>query len=188
MFWLEAILLLLQMGWAYSRYIGLCTSATFFRFGLSLLLNNEVFFNLSRFNNTHSMKNKSLILTGFFFILVAGSCKKNSLAISSDLIGTWQWEYTIGGIATQKTEPENNEITLLNFDADSHFSVTENGNPSLNGTYHITRDTPEGKVIHFSTNYFGDPNGEIYLIKDNALTLIDYRISDGYIHYYKRIK
>jgi hypothetical protein len=63
--------------------------------------------------------------------------------------------------------------------ADSLFSVTENGNPSLNGTYHITMDTTSGKVIHFSTGYFGDPDGEIYLIKNNELILTDYLISDG---------
>jgi hypothetical protein len=75
----------------------------------------------------------------------------------------------------------------LSFSADSLFSVTENGNPSVNGTYHIT-DTSFGKIIHFGIGYFGAPNGEMYLIKNNELILTDYMISDGYTHYYKRIK
>jgi uncharacterized protein YjiK len=134
------------------------------------------------------MKNILLILMAFFFLVFFTSCKKNSLAISSNLTGQWQWEYSIGGIATQKIKPENNRISLLTFYADSLFSVTENGNPSLNGTYHITTDTTFGKVIHFSPDYFGSPNGEAYLIKNNELILTDYMISDGFTHYYKRIK
>lgn len=133
------------------------------------------------------MKNIPLILIGFFLIAVYSSCKKNSLALSSNLDGQWQWEYSIGGIAGQKIKPQNNRISLLTFSADSLFSVTENGNLSVNGTYHIT-DTSSDKVIHFSNGYFGDPNGEMYLIQNNELILTDYMISDGYTHYYKRIK
>ena len=134
------------------------------------------------------MKNIPLILTGFFFIAVSGSCKKNILVISPDLTGQWQWEYSIGGLATQTIKPENNRISLLTFYPDSLFSVTENGNPSLNGTYYLTTDSISGKVIHFSTGYFGDPNGEIFIIKNNELILTDYMISDGFTYYYKRIK
>lgn len=134
------------------------------------------------------MKNILLILMAFFFLVFFTSCKKNSLAISSHLTGQWQWEYSIGGFATQKIKPENNRISLLTFYADSLFSVTENGNPSLNGTYHITTDTTSGKVIHFNPGYFGFPTGEVYFIQNNELILIDYMISDGFRHYYKRIK
>jgi len=134
------------------------------------------------------MKNILCLLPGFFFIVVFSSCKKNSLPISSDLTGQWQWEYSIGGIAVQKIKPENKSITLLNFYADSLFSVTKNGNPSLNGTYYITTDTSSRKVIHFNPGYFGFPTGEAYLIENNELILTDYMISDGFRHYYKRIK
>jgi uncharacterized protein YjiK len=134
------------------------------------------------------MKNILLILMAFFFLVFFTSCKKNSLAISSNLTGQWQWEYSIGGFATQKIKPENNRISLLTFYADSLFSVTENGNASLNGTYHITTDTTSGKVIHFNPGYFGFPTGEVYFIQNNELILIDYMISDGFRHYYKRIK
>jgi hypothetical protein len=133
------------------------------------------------------MKNIPLILIAFFFIVVFSSCKKKSLAISSNLSGQWQWQYSIGGIATQKITPQNNRISLLSFYADSLFSVTENGNPSVNGTYHIT-DSSSGKVIHFSIDYFADPNGEVYVIKNNELILTGYMISDGYTHYFKRIQ
>ncbi len=134
------------------------------------------------------MKNILLILMAFFFLVFFTSCKKNSLAISSNLTGQWQWEYSIGGFATQKIKPENKRISLLTFYADSLFSVIENGNPSLNGTYHITTDTTSGKVIHFNPGYFGFPTGEVYFIQNNELILIDYMISDGFRHYYKRIK
>jgi hypothetical protein len=134
------------------------------------------------------MKNIRILLPGFFFIVVFGSCKKNSLRISSDLTGQWQWEYSIGGQGGGKIKPENYRVRLLNFYADSLFSLTENGNPLLNGTYQITTDTTFGKVIHFGADYFGSPTAEAYFIKNNELILTDYMISDGFRHYYKRIK
>jgi hypothetical protein len=34
----------------------------------------------------------------------------------------------------------------------------------------------------------GDPNGEVYTIRNNQLILTDYMIADGFRHYYKRVK
>lgn len=173
----------------FSRHIHLCTHATFFSIQLSLPLNHEIFFLFTLALITLvSMKNIRLLLPGFFFIIVFGSCKKTSLQISSDLTDQWQWEYSIGGIAGQKIKPDNNSITLLNFFADSLFSVTKNGNPSVNGTYYTTTVSSSQKVIHFNSGYFGFLTGEAYLIENNELILTDYMISDGFRHYYKRIK
>jgi len=120
-------------------------------------------------------------------MLIFSGCKKSNIQ-THILTGQWQWQYSEGGIAGQKIIPENNRILLLNFNQDSTFSVTENGSASFNGIYQITIDTTYGKVIHFNPNNFGDPNGEIYIIQNNQLILTDYMISDGYTHYYKRIK
>ena len=135
------------------------------------------------------MKNTFFVLIVFGFITIPG-CKKNDITVADDsnLIGQWQWEYSEGGLAFHKITPENNSVRLLNFFPNSTFSVTENGNTSFNGTYHVTGDTTSGKVIHFNSDQFGDPNGEAYTIKNNQLILTDYMISDGFTHYYKRVK
>ena len=132
------------------------------------------------------MKNIFFILIVFVFITIPG-CKKDNIQ-DDNLTGQWQWEYSQGGIAGQKIKPENNRVRLLNFYPNSTFSVTENGNPSFNGTYYVTGDTTSGKIIHFNPAYFGNPNGEDYTTRNNQLVLTDYMIVDGFRHYYKRIK
>lgn len=135
------------------------------------------------------MKNTFFVLIIFVFITIPG-CKKDDIPVADNpnLTGQWQWEYSEGGVAFHKITPENNSVHLLNFNADSTFSVTENGNASFNGTYNFTGDTTSIKVIHFSPDQFGDPNGEVYTIKNNQLVLTEYMISDGFRHYYKRVK
>jgi len=134
------------------------------------------------------MKTIFFFLIAFVFITISGCKKHGIVADNPNLTGQWQWEYSEGGVAFHKITPENNSVRLLNFNPDSTFSVTENGNPSFNGTYNVTGDTTAGKIIHFNSDYFGDPNGEAYTIQNNQLILIDYMISDGFRHYYKRVK
>lgn len=133
------------------------------------------------------MKNIFFVLIVFIFITIPG-CKKDDIQ-DNNLTGQWQWEYSEGGFSFHKITPENNSVLLLNFNPDSTFSVTESGKPPLKGTYNVTVvDTTSVKVIHFGSNPFGDPNGEVYTIKNNQLILRDYMISDGFTHYYKRVK
>ena len=133
------------------------------------------------------MKNTFIVLIIFIFYFAISGCKKADIR-DNNLTGQWQWEYSEGGLAFHKIKPENNSVHLLNLYSNSTFSVTQNGNTSFNGTYNITADTTSGKLIHFSPGYFGGPNGEIYSIKNNQLILTDYMISDGFRHYYKRVK
>lgn len=135
------------------------------------------------------MKNIFFILIVFIFVTTPG-CKKDDITVAdnSNLTGQWQWQYSEGGLAFHKIKAENNSVLLLNFNPDSSFYVTETGKPPLKGNYYVTGDTTSVKVIHFNSDQFGDPTGEAYTIENNQLILTDYMISDGFRHYYERVK
>lgn len=133
------------------------------------------------------MKNISFISIVFLLIVVFISCKKDSLPLNPNLAGDWQWEYSVGGIAGAKIVPENGRKRVLSFYADSLFSVTDNINPSISGTFRVITDSTYGNIIRFQPDSFGAYE-EIYHIKNNELTLFDLSISDGYMGYFKRIK
>jgi hypothetical protein len=134
----------------------------------------------------HSLIRSIFVLIILLFITIPG-CKKDVIQ-DNHLTGQWQWEYSEGGYSFHKITPANNSLRLLNFYPNSTFSVTESGNASFNGTFTVTGDTTSGKIIHFISDYFGDPNGEVYTIRNNQLILTDYMIADGFRHYYKRVK
>ena len=130
------------------------------------------------------MKNVFLFLITSFLFLLINSCKKTN----SDLTGQWQWTYSRGGLATITIKPGENEKDILIISADSSYNWMKNGTVTSNGRYRITFDTTYGKIVHFIPDFLGDPNGEIYTIQNKQLVLRDYMISDGFTHYFDRVK
>ena len=130
------------------------------------------------------MKNVFLFLITSFLFLLINSCKKTN----SDLTGHGQWTYSRGGFATTTIKPGENEKDILIISADSSYNWMKNGAVTSNGRYRITFDTTYGKIIHFMPDFLGDPNGEIYIIQNKQLVLRDYMISDGFTHYFDRVK
>jgi len=123
-------------------------------------------------------------------LLILISCRKTTSS-NNNLIGQWQWVYSTGGIAVQTVKPMGN-IVAIAFNKDSTYIYTENGIIQSNDKYFITNDKIYGSIIHL-VNYNGSklwlsPNGEIYSIKNNQLEWGDYLISDGYSHFFQRIK
>jgi len=108
--------------------------------------------------------------------------------MNSDLTGQWQWTHSIGGMATTTIKPGENEKDILIISPDSSYTWMMNGTVKSNGRYHLTFDTTYGKIVHFIPGFLGDPNGEIYTIQNKQLVLSDYMISDGFTHYFDRVK
>jgi hypothetical protein len=125
-----------------------------------------------------------------FALLILISCRK-SISSNNNLIGQWQWVYSTGGIAVQTVKPIGN-IVAIAFNKDSTYIYTENGIIQSNDKYFITIDNIYGKVLHLA-NFNGSKlwlssNGEIFTIKNDQLEWVDYMISDGYSHFFQRIK
>ncbi|MDE3183981.1 MAG: hypothetical protein KGM16_11235 [Bacteroidota bacterium] len=130
------------------------------------------------------MKNFFLVLLTSFLLLLFNSCKKTN----SDLTGQWQWSYSRGGVATTTIKPGANEKDILVINSDSSYNWMTYGTITSNGRYSITFDTTYGRIIHFIPAFLGDPNGEIYTIQNKQLVLRDYMVSDGFTHYFDRVK
>ncbi|MEO8821014.1 MAG: hypothetical protein ABI267_01605 [Ginsengibacter sp.] len=135
------------------------------------------------------MKNSLVVLlTALIFIFPFNSCNKDG-ASNPRLIGQWQLESTTGGISGGTIKPS--EKIVLIFNQDSTYALKEDGTITVNGYYHVKYDTTYGKVVYLDAIlivFLPGVNGEIYAIQNNNLTLTDYMISDGYSHYFKRIK
>jgi hypothetical protein len=97
-------------------------------------------------------------------------------------------ELSRGGLATTTIKPGENEKDILIISPDSSYSWMRNGTIASNGRYRITFDTTYGKIVHFIPDFLADPNGEIYTIQNEQLVLDDYMISDGFTHYFDRVK
>jgi len=137
------------------------------------------------------MKKIFFLLIYFLVIVVTLNSCTRTVDINSNLVGQWQWAFSYGGFAVQKINSSPN-IVILNFNSDSTYTYMENGVLKSNDRYHITRIDPNNVVLNLTNlNYsklWLSPNGEILSIKNDTLTMTDYMISDGYSHYFKRVK
>lgn len=126
----------------------------------------------------------------FLALLILVSCSKTSSS-NNQLIGQWQWSYSVGGIAVQTVNPKGN-IVFITFNQDSTYIYSENGVIQVKDKYHITDDSNYGLILQLA-NFKGSklwlsPNGEIVTFKNEQFVWDDYMISDGYTHYFQRIK
>ena len=112
----------------------------------------------------------------------------NTLAVPKDLIGSWQWDYSIAGIFSTRYTPESTGSNIrIQFDADHNYKYFENGTESVNTNFilenRISLKTGDSALIlsHIPRS------PEIVLFKgvDSLILIIDDRIN--YEDHYSRI-
>jgi hypothetical protein len=132
---------------------------------------------------------KKRILFLMLWVCIGLACKKSNIP-NSALMGTWQWNYSIGGIAGQTITPMGN-IVVLRLQPDSVFSVTVNGVQQTTGLYHTKVDSANHSILYLqgilAAFPFASPNGLVYQIQNNQLICDDHQVSDGFRHYFGRI-
>ncbi len=130
------------------------------------------------------------LLSYLLFWGIINACTR-SVENNLSLVGKWQWTYSYGGIATQRINSSPN-IVVFNFNSDSTYNYMENGVVKSNDKYQLTRINANTVVLRLqnfvASKLWLSPNGEIYTISGDTLTFTDYMISDGYNHYFQRIK
>ncbi|RCW92004.1 hypothetical protein [Winogradskyella arenosi] len=129
------------------------------------------------------MKNLICILV-LTFALSSCSTTDDETAISnSDLVGSWQWTQTAGGLFYSEETPETTgkELELSLTDA-NNFSIAENGTEIANGTYALSLETSiySGETARFITLETIDQqdvgfvkNGIIKISNNNQLKIAD---------------
>jgi uncharacterized iron-regulated membrane protein len=95
-------------------------------------------------------------------VLLAGCVKNNETNDHTDLIGSWQWVRTDGGIGNHihQTPATTGNQVELRLSAGNHYAIYTNGTTTQQGTYYIeTRqcihDQTAKRVLVF-TNGSGD--------------------------------
>lgn len=79
-------------------------------------------------------------LLGIFLLTAAlFSCEQDS--VNNELVGTWKWVESTGGIAGVTLKPDSGVVRILSFKENGDFSVSENGQNLVQTTYTITSDT-----------------------------------------------
>ena len=110
--------------------------------------------------------------------LGAGCEKSESINISDNIVGTWEWLYTLGGIIG-RTYPNEGEIVLWEFTKDSVFIRKVNGIINLETEFHTVADTL----------WYHDSRDYRYLSKfqGDTIILIDLTSKPSFMHFFKRI-
>ena len=81
---------------------------------------------------------KKFILVLLLPILLGGCRDKES--IPPQLIGSWLWEGSSGGIAGMIIKPNPGERVIVQFTAGGQFSVHQNDTLAYSGTYRLTKE------------------------------------------------
>lgn len=66
-------------------------------------------------------------------------CKK-AIGTNNNIIGQWQWKYSIGGIAVQTITASDTHV-ILTFQQVSTYTLSENGTIQSNDQFFITYDS-----------------------------------------------
>ena len=136
------------------------------------------------------MKKYFLLFFSILFYFPFNACTKTT-DNNTNLVAQWQWMYSFGGIAAMKINAAPN-IVVINIKSDSTYTYSENGVIKSNDRYKLTYTNANKAVINFinlnASKVWFEPNGEIYSIKNDTLMLTDYMISDGFTHYFQKIK
>lgn len=131
-----------------------------------------------------------LLLYCLIFSFIFNSCTR-TVNSNSNLIGQWRWTYSYGGFVLQKINSSPNVVTF-SFNSDMTYTYTENGVIKSTDKYQLSQTNSNNVVLrlaNFNTSKLWlSPNGEIFTINKDTLTLTDYMISDGYNHYFQKIK
>ncbi len=138
----------------------------------------------------------------YLFVLTIGiiSCSSDdeTQISNTDLIGTWNWTNTDGGIGfhiheTPETTGKTNQIILMD---NYEFSIIENGSEISNGTYELTMresisSQEKERFITYSGN-FQQPQGVvisgIVRVLENSTLNISDNIHDGIGSLFEKVK
>ncbi len=71
-------------------------------------------------------------------------CKK-AIGTNNNIIGQWQWKYSIGGIAVQTITASDTHV-ILTFQQISTYTLSENGTIQSNDQFFITYDSTYKKL------------------------------------------
>jgi hypothetical protein len=114
-----------------------------------------------------------LIIAAIFLTFILGSCRKNPVSTSTELIGKWKWVLTTGGIAQVHITPEPGSIYILEFRSNNTYRYTKNGTLLNEGVYGVeTRMSylfnRNVEMVIFDNN----STGEIITIEPGKLNLV----------------
>ena len=139
---------------------------------------------------------KSKLLLFIFLITAFISCTKryitpesNSLAVPKELIGSWQWNYTIAGIFSTYYTPQSTGLNIrIQFDADHNYKYYENGTEFVNTKFilenRISLKTGDSALI--LSNIPSSPDIIIFKGIDSLVLIVDDR--SNYENHYSRLK
>ncbi len=82
-----------------------------------------------------------LILNLCLLSFLLFSCEQPT--VENDLIGSWKWVESTGGIAGVTIRPKNGETRIISFDAKGNFEIVENDQRVVSSHFQIH----EGKSI-----------------------------------------
>lgn len=127
---------------------------------------------------------KSIILflaVGLFLV----SCSKDDDTPAAKLQGSYIWVKSVGGIAAMENTPESTGIVGKMVIDNNTISFYENG--EVKNTYQFSTDTVNQGENTYTLMVLDDV--ALYAIVENSsgiLKFMDYAISDGYTHEYRK--
>ena len=139
------------------------------------------------------MKYIALTLLFVSFILAFNSCKKDS-EHNNPANGQWKWTLSIGGFSGNSiSEPSSNSNVTLTLDNSLTYTTYLNNQTKTQGTYQITTLSGNTSIIHFdkpiiTDNLYLHYEQTILLNRNDSLVLYDYNISEGFRHFFTKIK
>ena len=133
---------------------------------------------------------KKLVIPFILSFLLLVSCSDKVLLESNEIIGTWNWASSSGGIAGVTYTPESTgENIVLEFTPDSIYREYKNDTLVVETEFSII--ISESIYVQDSTKIITFDPGiiprSIVFDSPNDLTLRD-EVYDGFINHYRRIK
>jgi hypothetical protein len=123
----------------------------------------------------------------WFFVFIMFSCENEEP--QNQIIGSWRWVVSQGGIAGLTIKPDENNQKQMVFDKNGIFTLIENGKTTISIKYVLSLEksiTSQDKVPMI---VFPDENAMnlSYSIKGDSLYLFE-EVYDGFGHTYVRLK
>jgi hypothetical protein len=112
-------------------------------------------------------------------VIAVFSCKKDSLDDApSEMLGSWQWVSTSGGITGRTIKVDSTKQYILNISPNKKYSWCKNGN-CLSGTYSYSiHPTYDNKSSVLSFIFSELPNEKDFPLSTNEPAMIPYIQND----------
>ena len=140
------------------------------------------------------MRRVFLFSTLFFLLLSIGSCSHDvAQPAEKDTRGDWQWMYSAGGVSGSSIAPINNTLITLSLNPDSTYMFYLNNELQASGSYTIQNYNNSKPVLHLDhaveINKLAMEQEQLILVWNSSqLQLQDSKLSDGFNHYFKKVK